>query len=189
MVKSSPDAKWNNTFFIGNGERSGLCLGRQGTSWVFRVDTIFNPRGAEHATTAWGGSRGGEPANNAWTHVAAVYDGREIRVYVDGHRHDSRQVEGQHKPGDSPFVLGAWPRGGNKGDMGEPFKGLVRAVRISKLALYNDDFVPPPLSNAPATVAVFTFTEGHGDRLKDAGGRKIFGDIHGAQWVKLGERN
>ena len=36
-------------------------------------------------------------------------------------------------------------------------------------------------------MAVFTFTEGHGDRLKDAVGRKDFGEIHGAQWVKLAD--
>ncbi len=183
VVKVNRDNNWGRTILIGNGDRDGLSLGYENNRWFFRVDTLVNPRtGRDRNFTVSGAADEGN-----WTHVAAVYDGREIRLYVDGHRRDRQMINGPHKPGDIPFVLGALLPPGNKGSAGNCFKGLVRAVRISKAALYTEDFVPPLLSNGPATVAVFNFIEGRGDRLRDAAGRKIFGEIHDAQWVKLSD--
>jgi hypothetical protein len=188
VVKVDHDNRWGNRFLIGNGDHCGLGIMRQGESWVFRIQTILNARGTDIPITAWGGpNSSGDAGSTSWTHVAGVYDGREIRIYVDGHRRRGQQIFGQVKPGDSPFVLGAWPGGGDRSETGDAFKGQVRAVRISKLALYNDEFVPAPLTNGPATMALFTFTEGRGDRIKDAANKKIFGEIHGAQWVKLSD--
>ncbi len=101
-VKPSREDNWGKSFLIGNGDRTGLSLGRDGNRWFFRIDSVVDARRGNDRIATISGAADGNP----WTHVAAVYDGREIRLYVDGHRRDSQRVNGQHKPSGLPFALG-----------------------------------------------------------------------------------
>ena len=121
VVKIDPDGNGGRSILFGNGDRTGLSLGRNGNTWFFRVDMLVGVRLNNINSVVSGGGGGRQ-----WTHVAAVYDGHQMRLYVDGRRIDSKWLNGQHKPGDMPFVLGALPAGGNKGNIGNGFKGLVR---------------------------------------------------------------
>ena len=95
---------------------------------------------------------------------------------------------GKHKAGEPVFVLGALLPNGNKGNVTSAFKGMVRCLRISTFVRYDGDFSPPSqLGSDAAGVAAFNFGDGHGDRLRGVSGTKANGEIHGAQWVKLGD--
>lgn len=78
------------------------------------------------ARTLYGGSR---LAVNAWTHLAATYDGQTQRLYVNGSQVAQRSQTGQIRAS-----TGALRIGGNS-VWGEYFKGRIDEVRIYNRAL------------------------------------------------------
>jgi glucose/arabinose dehydrogenase len=66
---------------------------------------------------------------NAWTHLAATYDGATLRLYVNGTQASSRAV-----PGSMVASTGALRIGGNS-VWGEWFAGLIDEIRIYNRAL------------------------------------------------------
>jgi hypothetical protein len=76
------------------------------------------------------GTRGGAgPRRNRWSHLAATYDGRVLRVYLNGRLASKRSVRGRIATGRGPLELG--------GDAvwGEWFKGSMDDVRVWRTAL------------------------------------------------------
>lgn len=77
----------------------------------------------------------------SWHHVAGVYDGAEVRVYVDGAVVARRKGSGKRTKNDLPFVIG--------GDVGQGgvansfFPGAIDEVRVSKSARYAGDRFEP----------------------------------------------
>ena len=67
--------------------------------------------------------------NNVWTHLAASYDGANLRLYVNGALASTRTASGSMSPS-----TGALRIGGN-GTWGEWFGGLIDNVRIYQRAL------------------------------------------------------
>ncbi|MBI4602266.1 MAG: LamG domain-containing protein [Planctomycetes bacterium] len=64
-----------------------------------------------------------------WHHVAGTFDGREMRLYVDGQLRDSRALSAAIRPG-GPLLIG------DRGDArGSCFVGLVDEVRVWSRAL------------------------------------------------------
>ncbi len=84
--------------------------------------------------------------NNAWTHLAGVYDGKEVRIYVNGKKAGSKAAEGQRKTNSQPLFVGARPD--NRGRASHHWQGVVDEVRISSKALYGDDFTAPPVMHS-----------------------------------------
>ncbi|MBT6157241.1 MAG: SUMF1/EgtB/PvdO family nonheme iron enzyme, partial [Planctomycetaceae bacterium] len=119
---------------------------------------------------------------NRRTQISCVFDGNEIRLYIDG----KAQIERQKvlDPRNSPlkFLIGANPN--TDGTNMERFAGTIDEVRISSVARYSDDFTPA-VRFAPdeQTVALYHFDEGVGDVVKDASGNGHHGTIVGAKWV------
>ena len=75
-------------------------------------------------------TRGGAaPRRNRWSHIAATYDGRVLRVYLNGRLASRRSVRGRIAAGDGPLEIG--------GDAvwGEWFKGRMDEVRVWRTAL------------------------------------------------------
>ena len=68
-------------------------------------------------------------AANAWTHVAATYDGLNLRLYVNGTQVSSRALSGA-----MPVSTGALRIGGNT-IWPEWFTGLIDEVRVYNRAL------------------------------------------------------
>jgi hypothetical protein len=62
---------------------------------------------------------------NAWTHLAATYDGATLRLYVNGVQSASRALTGAIRTS-----TGALRIGGNNIWTGEWFAGLIDEVRI-----------------------------------------------------------
>ncbi len=75
-----------------------------------------------------------------WNHVAGVFDGKQVAIYVNGKLIDSKPASGKRKTNNLPLVIGADTDGA--GQPTRPFAGLVDEVRLSSKALYRKDFTP-----------------------------------------------
>ena len=118
------------------------------------------------------------------THVAGVFDFREIRLYVGGLQAACVPCE-KYTPSDRQFLLGA-ARGDELNS--DPFPGVLYAVRFSKVARYTRDFKPEQRLSADAdTIALYHFDEGSGNIAHDASKNGNHAKIHGARWVEASD--
>lgn len=194
---------------IGNFDRttaSGLMLTSQPVLWGFSfVEAQQRPGRSTTPPPGIPQRLSGRPVvrDKEWRHVAGVFDGKQLRLYVDGALLESRAVSGLHKPTTKlPFVIGASPALGPSGVLlDEYFKGLIKAVRISSVARYTDSFTPPAqLAREDAnTQLLLVFNKGSGDTVPDTSGRRssITGStgrkragittakLVGTKWVRL----
>ena len=125
---------------------------------------------------------------NVQVHVAGVYDGRNVRIFINGKlQPDAAETENPHKASPFDFIVGADPNGQNKPH--QFFRGTIDEVRISKVARYQEDFTPSNDDFVPdaATLILYHFDEGEGELAKDASDNKLDGQVHGAKWVKVTE--
>ena len=72
-----------------------------------------------------------------WSHVAGVFDGRWMRLYVNGLLLGSREVDGEWRNSDLPLVIGNYT--GTKKPYA--FDGLLDEVRVYDTALTEDEIV------------------------------------------------
>jgi len=150
-------------------------------------DQCWTAGGAADGRTRSANVSGGERVKlNSPAHVAAVYDTRECRLYVNGTLSGSvslSQIDDSH----SPFIIGANDAGKNTDDIETPFDGTIDEVRISKVARYTSNFTPKPRFTPDAdTIALYHFDEGSGDTAFDSSDNKHHAKIVGAKWVKAG---
>ncbi|MCA8949217.1 MAG: metallophosphoesterase [Planctomycetes bacterium] len=82
-----------------------------------------------------------------WHHVAGVFDGAEVRCYVDGRLVARRAAEGSRTRNDLPLFVGADPDG--RGQPVSFFAGKIDEVRISKIARYRGDSFEPAATHDP----------------------------------------
>jgi hypothetical protein len=90
---------------------------------------------------------------NAWTHLAATYDGSALRLYVNGTQVSTLAVSG------SIVATGGAVKIGGNSIWGEYFKGMIDDVRIYNRALsateVQSDMSTPVTTTA---LAAFAFT-------------------------------
>ena len=98
------------------------------------------------------------------THLAGVFDGTQIRLYINGTEQATELIQGFHRRSELPFLIGA--------DASEIeiaqyfFRGTIDEVRISRVTRYTVDFVPQNRFDADKdTIAAYHFDEGDGDIL------------------------
>ena len=110
-------------------------------------------------------------------HVAGVWDGRQMRIYVNG------VFNGKSMPLDRlPMTTKRLELGGPSGNW---FEGRIREVRISTIARYDQDFTPTARFDPDEhTVVLYHCDEGRGDVLHDCSGHGHHAKIVGATWVK-----
>ena len=114
-------------------------------------------------------------------HVAAVWDGREYRLFVDGRRVGRTYATGIRANAARGTALGIDPSDPSKGR----FDGVLDEVRLSKTARYDADFIPAKRFEPDKdTLALYHCDEGRGERLTDSSGNGHHGTIVGAKWVK-----
>ncbi len=75
-----------------------------------------------------------------WTHLAGVFDGSQVHLFVDGKLVKSVAAKGKRKFNDLPLWIGADPDGGGRPT--RPFSGYIDEVRLSKTAIYQAPFTP-----------------------------------------------
>lgn len=124
-------------------------------------------------------------------HLAAVWTRTEARLFVNG-KESPTQTRGVNdvELGKIPGLRGILHLGGspqnpqNAGDTNYGMAAVMDEVRVSNVARYNADFVPPRRLNSDKnTVALFHCDEGKGDKLVDSSGNNRHGKIVGAKWV------
>jgi serine/threonine protein kinase len=144
-------------------------------------------------------SRGFDDINSVpsqWTslpgrpyHIAAVYDGSSIGLYVNGRQ---QGLIAQESVGtnvfNAPLMIGTTPQSREDLASGkECFTGLIDEVRFSSVARYDKDFKPPQrLEPDEQTIALYHFDEGEGGVARDASGHGRHGTLVGAKWVRVG---
>jgi len=116
-------------------------------------------------------ARNPELVAGRWHHVAGVYDGSAVRVYVDGKQVAQRKGSGKRTKNDLPLVIG--------GDVGQGgvansfFPGQIDEVRVSRVARYTGErFEPARRFEADADTALLLHMDGlSGSWVPDASGR------------------
>ncbi len=94
-----------------------------------------------------------------WTHVAGVFDGQSVTLYLNGQPAGQVAATGSRQTNDLPLYLGADP--GAEGGPSRAFRGWVDEVRLSQTARYTEAFTPARRHEPDAdTVLLF-----HLDRL------------------------
>jgi len=83
-----------------------------------------------------------------WSHLAGVFDGRRITLYVNGRAAASTNAAGARLDSDKSIYIGARPNGGfNVHNVSYPsafWSGAVDEVRVSRGARYTKSFKPAP---------------------------------------------
>ena len=132
-------------------------------------------------------------------HVAGIYDGTTLRLFVNGVQVQQivavhEDFEGLRRAFDPsttkisiqqnthaiPLQIGTnWTKS-------HFFQGIIDEVRISNVARYTEDFTPAKRFEPDEhTVALYHFDEGTGDVLIDSSGNEHHGKIVGAKWVRV----
>jgi serine/threonine protein kinase len=123
-----------------------------------------------------------------WQHVAGVWDGKELRLYVDGQLQDTRRgVTYCTQLSNSPMFLGADPANLSFVEQVAEgfFHGRLRCARISHAAEYTDSFSPPErLEKTPRIIGLYDFTIDTGRYAMDRSGHGNHGIIIGAKFAK-----
>lgn len=109
---------------------------------------------------------------DAWCHVAGVFDGAELRLYVDGKRVASQPASGVRKTNELPLYIGA-----DVTDSSAPssfFAGEIDEVRISRGARYaGERFAPERRHASDADTLLLLHMDGEwGPWLPDASGAR-----------------
>ena len=167
----------------------GLCYNREGYQQF--MGTSYHslhvpPQGDGSWRWVWTFGRERNDAGLRWcdgprcmeqsrVHIACIHDNGELRIYFDGTRvcatRDSINPLTKNDKS-SDFKIGAG------------FMGRIDEVRVSRIARYQDDFIPQIRFDVDDnTIALYHFDEGTGDILKDASGNGHDGKIVGATWV------
>jgi hypothetical protein len=89
-----------------------------------------------------------------WVHVAGVYDGQQVVLFVDGQRVAATEGTGVRTENQLPLMIAADPDG--RGQATRPFLGMVDEVRLSTGVRYSADF-PPQLRFEPDADTVLLF--------------------------------
>jgi hypothetical protein len=81
-----------------------------------------------------------------WTHLAGVFDGREISLFVNGRKAASTNTAGARLSSDKSLFVGARPNAAwNTHNVSHPmlyYRGAVDDVRVSRAARYSGRFTP-----------------------------------------------
>ncbi|MBT7302672.1 MAG: SUMF1/EgtB/PvdO family nonheme iron enzyme, partial [Victivallales bacterium] len=167
--------------FMALGSEPAFIAGRGGTAGVWlgtRDGMVVAYRRGEAGTVVSAQAR---LVERRAMHAAAVWDGTELRLYINGYL---------VAKGGAPH---AWPDSGHKeflvGALGDVrLAGTVETVRVSKVACYTEDFELDqalPLKPDADTLCLLDFEEGKGDVAKDASGHGHDGRIADAAWRKM----
>lgn len=122
---------------------------------------------------------------HVWSHVAGVYDGSSLKIYVNGALADSiltakadkeEEIEALHVP-KADLCIGAHPGKA-------AWDGMIDEVRVWNVARTDeqvrDAMAAPVPSNTPGLVGQWTFNEASGEVVVDSSGMRNHGAIEGA---------
>ena len=123
-------------------------------------------------------------------HLAGVFRGPQLDLFVDGMPTTSQPVEFQLPVSDGGLYIGGVPLHHFPDDPRDRFfSGRIHAIHISKGRRYVAAFEPPESFQAdPQTLALYRFHAGRGKVVKDESGNGHDADIHGAKWTPISNK-
>lgn len=112
-------------------------------------------------------------STNAWHHVAGVFDGSEVRLYVDGVKVAATPASGKRTLNDLPLVIGGDVT--KEGGATSFFDGDVDEIRVSKIARYSgESFTPARRFETDADTRLLLHMDGDiGPWAYDSSGRGV----------------
>jgi hypothetical protein len=174
---------------VSAAELGSIALEINPRNWAIELyskSDFFGGTGVQWETSYVSASARPEVVLNQWQHVAGIWDGRELRIYVNGQLHHSRPgVEYCTRLSHWPFFLGADPSSYWRNEVAEGcFGGRLRAARISRSTEYTESFAAPQrLEKTPGTIGLYDFTIHTGRYAIDRSGHGNHGIIIGAKFV------
>jgi len=124
------------------GSRTGLITKTENSEYGFFVSdgtpSFFVHLDGAYVTAA---ARSPILEPDRWYHLAGVFDGEQVRLYLDGELIDSTSASGIRTPNRLPLLVGA-DVGGN-GEAMSFFDGRIDAVRLSDVARYRSESFEP----------------------------------------------
>jgi len=119
---------------------------------------------------------------NQWYKVTAIYNGSEMKIYIDGILSNSIAASGSMQVDEYPLYIGGsgW-NGGNSYLNGKIDNPTVwnKALTQSEIQYYMSS---PPTGNEVGLVGYWNFNEGSGTTVTDLSGNGNNGTINGATW-------
>lgn len=120
---------------------------------------------------------------NKWLHVAGVFDGEKVKLFVDGKLVASNKASGTRTINRLPIYIGADP--GRSGEATRPFIGQVDEVRLSSVARYDSEFEPAErFEPDAATMFLFHLDRNIGPFFFDHGPKQIMARKIGTSKLK-----
>lgn len=158
-----------NGAIVANIKIGGFSLEVAGTP-QFRVQTddrSVNDRRVSQSKPAIIARANDRLTPGKWAHLAGVFDGQQVSIYVNGQKAASTNAPGARLSSDKSLYIGARPNGAfNTHNFSYPFiywRGAVDDVRISRTARYIRDFLPATrLSRDASTVLLLTHDQHFG---------------------------
>ncbi len=165
-----------NSTIAGNCEFAGFGLEIHEGRWTFALHDTKICRYAisdDKVTTG------------RWTHLAGVYDGQTLRLFVDGRlQRSSPLLHRPHLPSRFPMMLGADPDA-----YGRPehlFSGTIAGFHVASGVLYYKNFTPSyPLHHCDGSVMLLLFNAGKGRFVSDRLKKRQPVRLNGTEWIAL----
>jgi hypothetical protein len=181
----------NRTSLVSAAEQGSMSLHSIENKWgayLYTADLLSETGNWQTSYSA--AMAAADAALNEWQHIAGVWDGKELRFYVNGQLQDARpQVDHCTRLSLCPFCLGADPSGYSIKYVADGYlKGRLRAARISRGVEYTNSFISPTrLEKTPETIGLYDFTIDTGRYAIDGSGHGNHGIIVGAKFVTADE--
>ena len=117
--------------------------------------------------------------SDVWTHVAAVYSGGQVTLYIDGVADTNVTRSATRSQASTETLTFGWGS-----DNGEDwaFDGMIDSARVSSTAVYTADFTTDLLVRDTGTLSLWNFDEGTGtESYEPSGGDDA--ELDGASWA------
>lgn len=141
--------------------RTGLFCKTEGSEYGIFVNS-GRPSFSVHLDGEYVTVRAAEPVleTGRWHHIAGVYDGQEVRLYVDGRRVAHAAGSGKRDTNALPLLLGADVN--REGLPTSPFTGMIDEVRLSSTARYqSESFTPARWYRSDSETVLLYHMDGH----------------------------
>ena len=160
--------------------RTGLITKTEGSEFGIFVND-GKPQFSVHLDGRYAVAQSTEPLLRvgAWQHIAGVFDGKEVRIYLDGELIDATPASGTRTRNDLPLIIGAdTDRGGNPMSF---FGGQLDEVRLSSDARYGGGKFQPQrrFTTDSSTTLLFHMDGAIGTWTIDSTPRATIGSLKG----------
>ena len=174
---------WINPITISN--LHGIIVNKDdfyGTSREFDLDVTANLQFEIFSSpSAYDYARDGDPSLSTWSHVAGVYDGTSIHLYLNGTEVASAPFTGSIPMTNVPISIG------NSYTQDRPFDGTIDEVRVWNIARSQAQIQStmncPLTGNETGLAGYWRFDEGSGLIAYDASGHGNNGQLGGSTTV------